>query len=348
MSKNQRFVLVTGGAGYIGSMLVPVLLQRGYRVRVFDKLLFGREGLAPIAPNIELVQGDVCQFDDGALDDIDKVIHLAALSNDPTADFNPDATRLVNVEGTRRVAAACVKRGVKRFVFASSCSIYYSLNPYDGILNEDSEISPTAAYSLSKKLSEGMLRELANLAFCPVALRKGTVFGHSPRMRFDLVVNAFTRAAWETGRLTVFGGGEMWRPLLNINDAAEAYVSALELPDDLVRGKSFNVLHKNYRVLELAHWIKYVLREKKKVEVDVRYMDGVPTRSYQVSGDRFRETFGYTPPRGIAQAVLDLWQRFEQGRNTDFGNPEYYNIEWLKLLTTMQSRMSGMGQILPL
>ena len=347
MSKNKKFVLVTGGAGYIGSVLVPLMLRRGYRVRVFDKLIFGADGLADVSDQIDIVQGDVCTFDDGVLDDIDKVIHLAALSNDPTADFNPEANMLINVEGTRNVAEACLRRKVGRMVMASSCSIYYSLNPYDGMLTEESEISPTAAYSLSKKRAETLLREMANPDFCPVFLRKGTIFGASPRMRYDLVVNAFARDAWEKGRLTVYAGGEMWRPLLHIEDAAEAYVNSLELPKEVVCGQAFNMLHKNYRILELAHWTKYVLRDKKHIEVDVMYQDGVPPRSYQVSGDKFRDVFGYVPPRGIAQSVLNLWQRFEKGVATDFGNPEYYNIAWLKLLTAMQGRLAGMGKVLP-
>ena len=347
MSKNKRFVLVTGGAGYVGSVLVPLLVQRGYRVRVFDKLLFGEEGLASVADRIELIQGDVCAFDEGVLEDIDKVIHLAALSNDPTADFSPEANHTINVEGTRAVAEAAVRRGVERFVLASSCSIYYSLDPYTSMLDEASEISPTAPYSLSKKLGEELLREMASPEFCPLFLRKGTVFGASPRMRYDLVVHAFARAAWERGRLTVHAGGEMWRPLLNVVDAAEAYLQALELPADLVRGRAFNVLHKNYRILELAHWCKYVLRNRRAVEVDVMYQDGVPPRSYQVSGARFADSFGYTPPRGISAALHELWDRFEEGIGTDFDNPAYSNITWLKLLTRMQDRLATMGPVLP-
>jgi nucleoside-diphosphate-sugar epimerase len=348
MSKNQRHVLVTGGAGYIGSVLVPTLLQRGYRVRVFDKLLFGDGSLADVMDRIELVQGDVTAFDDGVLDDIDKVIHLAAISNDPTAEFAPEATRLVNVEGTRNVGLACVRRKVPRLVLASSCSIYYSLNPYDGMLTEDgAQLSPTAPYSLSKKNAELLLREMASPDFCPVFLRKGTVFGASPRMRFDLVVNAFVRNAWDRGRLTVFGGGEMWRPLLEIQDAAEAYVNALELPTEAVCGKAFNALHKNYRVIELAHWTKYVLRDRKQIEVDVRYDDGVAPRSYQVSGERFRDAFGYTPGRGITQSLLHMWSMFQRGERTDFGNPIYYNIQWLELLCSMQEKLARMGAVLP-
>lgn len=347
MSVNGRTVLVTGGAGYVGTTLVPLLLQRGYRVRVYDKMVFGADGLSEVKDRIEIVQGDVCEFDSGVMDDVDKVIHLAALSNDPTAEFAPTANHLINVEGTRNVANACLQRKVPRFVFASSCSIYFSLNPYDGMLNEDSEINPTAPYSLSKKNSELLLTEMASPEFCPIFLRKGTLFGASPRMRYDLVVNAFTRDAWEKGRLTVHAGGEMWRPLCHIQDACEAYINALELPDELVRAKAFNVLHKNYRILELAHWIKYVLRDKKHIEVDVMYADGVPPRSYQVSGERFHNVFGYSPHRGIAESAMNLWQRMEQGVAVDFNNPEYYNIIWLKLLTSMQSKLDAMGTVLP-
>lgn len=347
MSKNKRFVLVTGGAGYVGSVVVPLLLKRGYRVRVFDKLIFGDEGLAEVADQIEIVQGDVCTFDEGVLEDIDKIIHLAALSNDPTSDFDPEASIAINVEGTRNVAEAAIRRGVGRMVLASSCSIYYSLDPYDAMLHEDSEISPIAPYSLSKKLGEELLREMASPDFCPIFLRKGTVFGYSPRMRYDLVVNAFARAAWEHGRLTVHAGGEMWRPLLAIEDAAEAYISALELPADLVRGRAFNVLHKNYRILELAHWCKYVLRNRRPVEVDVMYEDGVPPRSYQVNGGRFVETFGYLPPRGITATLHGLWDRFERGELTDFDNPLYYNMTWLRLLTRMEKRLEALRPVLP-
>ncbi|MBN2804781.1 MAG: SDR family oxidoreductase [Deltaproteobacteria bacterium] len=347
MSKNGRSVLVTGGAGYVGTVLVPLLLQRGYKVRVFDKLVFGDEGLSSIKDRIEIIQGDICHFDSAVLDDIDKVIHLAALSNDPTAEFAPDANYLINVDGTRQVAEACVQKGVSKFIYASSSSIYFSLNPYDGMLTEESEVNPTAPYSASKKQAEALLKEMAGPDFCPVFLRKGTLFGSSPRMRYDLVVNAFVKDAWDKGKLTVFNGGEMWRPLLHVNDACEAYINALELPDDVVRGKAFNVLRKNYRILELAHWTKYVLRDKKHIDVEVQYTSGVPPRSYQVSGDAFKDTFGYTPQRGISQAVLDLWARLEQGEHADFGNPEYYNITWLKLLTAMQGRLAGMGTILP-
>jgi nucleoside-diphosphate-sugar epimerase len=343
----ERHVLVTGGAGYLGCVLVPALLERGARVRVFDKLVFGDEGLAPVRDRIDLVQGDVCAFDDGVLDDIDGVVHLAGLSNDPTAEYNPEANMAINVGGTRQVAEACVRRRVRRFVFASSCSIYYSLNPYEGLLDEDSEISPTAPYSRSKWLAERFLAELASPEFCPTSLRMGTLFGASPRMRYDLVVNVFARDAWDRGRLTVHTGGEMWRPLLGVTDAAEAYVNALDLPASLVSGRAFNVLHKNYRVLELAHWSKHVLRERKDIEVDVLYQDGARARSYQVSGRAFRKVFGYDPPHGIAQALLALWERFERGVATDFGNPAYYNLAWLKLLTSMQERLARMGPIFP-
>lgn len=347
MINDRRFVLVTGGAGYIGCVLVPMLRRRGYHVRVLDKLIFGDEGLAQVADQIEIVQGDICSFDEGVLDDIDAVIHLAGLSNDPTAEFDPAANMLINVEGTRNVARACLRRGVPRFVFASSCSIYYTLDSNEGLLDEGSPINPTAPYSLSKKLAEELLRELASPDFCPTFLRKGTIFGASPRMRYDLVVNAFVRDAWDRGQLTVFAGGEMWRPLLAVQDAAQAYIDTLELPEEVVRGRAYNVLHKNYRILELAHWVKHVLRDRRSIDVTVRYGDGVPPRSYQVCGARFGETHGYRPQTGVAGAALEIWQRLEQGMATDTGNPAYYNIAWFKLLASVEQRLKQTGPLFP-
>jgi len=345
MDKNNKRVLVSGGAGYIGCVLVPALLRRGYKVRVFDKLIFGANGLDAVRDQIELIQGDICQFDANVLEDIDSVIHLAGLSNDPSAEYNPEANIRINVEGTRNVAEACVAKGIERFVFASSCSLYYSHNSYEGLLDENSEANPTAPYSLSKKKGEELLRDLASSTFCPVFLRKGTVFGFSPRMRYDLVVNTFVKDAWAKGCLTVNGGGEMWRPLVSVDDVADAYIKALELPREKAQSKAFNVLHKNYRILELAHWIKHVLRSQKDIDVDVQYSDSVSLRSYQVSGDLFRENFGYAPSRGISKAVLHLWDNFQQGIVTDFDNPEHYNIRWLTLLDNMQGRLQAMGSV---
>ncbi len=338
-------ILVTGGAGYIGSLLVRELVERGEKVRVFDKLYFGKDSLSEVLGRIELVQGDIREFKDSVLDGVESVVHLAALSNDPCAEYNTEANLEINYRGAENLALACKRKGIRRFVFASSCSIYYTLDPDDELKTEETPIAPTAPYSLSKRKAEEALLALADADFCPVILRKGTVFGYSPRMRYDLVVNTFTRDAFEGGRLTVAGGGEMWRPLLDIKDAVEAYLLALSAPEDKVRGRIYNVAHKNYRILELAHWVKEVLRPRRCIEVDVRYFPPVKLRSYRVSLGKIRDELGFEARRGIAHSVNEMWEIVESGKCNDFQNPHYYNIRWMCLLHEMEQRLKEIGRI---
>src|SRR5262249_51308350 len=288
-------ILVTGGAGYIGCIAVRQLLDKGEAVRVFDKLYFGDDGLAEVADKIDLVQGDLRTFDPAVLDGCNAVLHLAGLSNDPTAEFNPKANADINTRGTEILADACKRRGVKRFIFASTCSIY-DLGFYapDFLRDEDSEVRPRAAYAVSNYDAERILLKMADDHFCPVLLRQGTVYGWSPRMRYDLVVNTFLRDALTKGVLTVHCGGEMWRPLVDVSDLARVYVATIEGPDEKVHGKIFNVVGKNYRILELAHWVREALKGDRKVEIEVDYSNQ-KTRSYRVSGERIQQTLGVKP-----------------------------------------------------
>lgn len=254
----EKKVLVTGGAGYVGSLLVPELLALGRFVRVVDTLWFDN----PLSnhPRLELIQGDIRQAEFTWFDDVDSIVHLAGLSNDPTADYAPMLNAECNVWATKNLALIAAERAHQvqysiRFIFASTCSIYYTSTP-EADLNmqgkdEESMVAPTANYSKTKRLAEIELQTLAGEypEFCPVILRKGTLFGLSPRMRFDLVINTFTLNAWKKRELVVFGSGEAWRPLLDVRDAVDAYLYMLNLPCDKVRNQTFNVLHKNYRVL---------------------------------------------------------------------------------------------------
>jgi nucleoside-diphosphate-sugar epimerase len=182
-----RLVLVTGGAGYIGSVLVPRLLNRGYRVRILDRLYWGRGPIEGILDQLELVEADVRDMPATALDGVDAVIHLAGLSNDPTAEYDPDANWQMNAVATETLGRNCVDRDVERLVFASSCSLYDGMPP--GMHDERAPIEPRGAYATSKRYGEQALLELVDDGLCPVMLRNGTVYGYSPRMRFDLVVN---------------------------------------------------------------------------------------------------------------------------------------------------------------
>jgi nucleoside-diphosphate-sugar epimerase len=247
-----RRVLVTGGAGYIGCVACARLLERGYSVRVLDRLYWGEEPLGELRERIELIAADVRELPMEALDGVDGVLHLAGLSNDPTAEYDPEANWEMNALATEALGRACVERGIERLVFASSCSLYDGLPA--GMHNETAAIDPQGAYATSKRYAEDQLVALAGEGLCPVIVRNGTVYGHSPRMRFDLVVNTFVKDALVEGRLQLHGGGWMCRPLVDVRDAADAMIATLEAPADLVRGEIFNVgdTRHNWQVREIA------------------------------------------------------------------------------------------------
>jgi nucleoside-diphosphate-sugar epimerase len=338
-------ILVTGGAGYIGSVAVRQLLDKGEAVRVFDKLYFGEDGLAEVADKIDLVQGDIRTFDPAVLDGCNAVIHLAGLSNDPTAEFNPKANHEINTTGTDVVARACKERGVSRFIFASTCSIY-DLGFYapDFLRDEESEVRPRAAYAVSNYEAERILLKMADDRFCPVILRQGTVYGWSPRMRYDLVVNTFVRDAITKGELTVHAGGEMWRPLVDVTDLSRVYIACVEAPEELVRGKIFNVVEKNYRILELAHWVREAFRPIKKIEIEVDYTN-YKTRSYRVSGQRIETVLGVKPLVAVKDSVEMMVRMIHSNSHLDLFNPRYYNIQWMTLLAEMESTLRRIGGV---
>lgn len=337
-------ILVTGGCGYIGSVLIPILLERGYQVRVFDKLYFGEESLKDIKDKIDLVAGDVRDFPSSVLDGIDGVIHLGSLSNDPTAAFDPDANHTINFEGTIKLAKACKDRGIGRFTFASTCAAYgFHLN---GIADETFPTNAQSDYAQSKLDTDIELQNMADNKFSPVILRQATVFGYSPRMRWDLVVNAFVMHAFKTGRLDVWFGGEAWRPLIHVKDVAEAHIRCLEADADKVRGEIFNLVDKNYRILELAHRVRRALAEMGiNVEVDVNY-DEVDHRSYRNSGNKISQVLNFTPAVSVEEGVKEIVEVLRSGRYRDFDHPKYYNMRWMKLLIEIEEMLKKTGKVL--
>jgi nucleoside-diphosphate-sugar epimerase len=270
----------------------------------------------------------------------DAVIHLAGLSNDPTAEFNPVANRVINYEATVRLGEMARDAGVERFVFASSCSVYYSECADGHIYDENHPVDPKAPYSWSKLQAELGLLELASTDFSPVILRKGTLFGFSPRMRYDLVVNTFTRDAYAKRRLNVQAGGRMWRPLLHISDAVDAYKAVLTADRDAVHGNVFNVVSGNYQVLAIAHEVRRALEERGvTIELDITPV-GV-SRSYRVAGVKFHDYLGVELSRGIRDAVHEMWDA--SALVSDLNHPIYCNISWLELLADIECRLKRMG-----
>ena len=337
-------VLVTGGAGYIGAILTERLLERGYRVRVLDRLYWGEKPLERVRDRIELVVADVRDIPASAMDGVDGVIHLAGLSNDPTAEYDPEANWQMNAVATEALGKACVERGVSRVVFSSSCSLYDGLPP--GMHDENAAIQPRGAYSTSKHFGENALLELQDQGLCPVILRNGTVYGHSPRMRYDLVVNTFVKDALLNQRLALHGGGWMWRPLVDVRDVSDAMITALEAPADKVRGQVFNVLHSNYQIRELA---MLVAGSVQLVGATVRLEEAPApklTRDYECSNAKLSSRLGFIPRRSVVEAVSDLLKEIDTSDRASLTDPRYYNIRWLQLLHEVQPRIEEFGSVL--
>jgi nucleoside-diphosphate-sugar epimerase len=337
-------ILVAGGAGYIGSVLVPRLLDRGYNVRILDRMYWGEQPLADVIDRVELVLADVREMPATALDGVDAVINLSGLSNDPTAEYDPEANWQMNAIATETLGQACVDRGIERFIFASSCSLYDGLPP--GMHDETAPIEPRGAYATSKRYGEEKLLGLVDSGLCPTILRNGTVYGYSPRMRFDLVVNTFVKDALVNSKLYLHGGGWMWRPLVDVRDCAEAMIAAMEAPADLVRGEIFNVMHSNYQIRELAMLVagsvQLLGREVELTEQPAPKL----TRDYECSNAKLSSRIGFIPSRSVVQAVSELLDQVATANSAELTDPRHYNIRWLELLNEVRPRMEHFGGVL--
>ena len=345
----MRRVLVVGGAGYVGSVLTDELLQRGYTVRVLDRLYFGDSGLRAVRDRIELVEADMRAVSPRVLEGVDAVVNVGGLSNDPTAEFNPRANHEMNTVATAALARICKAEGVRRYILASSCSIYdcgVLDEGADVLQDETSTVAPRAPYSLSKYDAEREILPMAGESFCPVALRKGTIYGYSPRMRYDLVVNTFVRDALVHRRLTLHHGGEMWRPLVDVRDAAQAYIALVEAEDAAVRGEVFNLCYRNLRISELALRVQEALR-RLGLDVDIRpdYHHG-SVRNYRVSGEKIGRVLNFRPKVSIEESVTDMVQRIRADGRMDLENPRYYNIRWLQRLEDDRKAAGTPGSVL--
>ncbi|MFC1643500.1 NAD-dependent epimerase/dehydratase family protein [Chlamydiota bacterium] len=328
-------VLLVGGAGFVGAVLAEELLIRGYAVRIFDRFYFGNSGLKEVKGKIEVIKGDMRVIPEKALDRIDVVVNLGGLSNDPTAEYNPQANIEMNTKATVELAKACKKKGINRYIFASSCSIYdigVKEKLKDVVFDEESKVSPKAAYSSSKYEAEKKLLSMVDKDFCPVILRKGTIYGFSPRMRYDLVVNTFVKDVLLKGFMTIHYGGEMWRPLVDVRDAARAYIACIEADEKKVKGEIFNVVCDNFRISEVALRVKSTFEElgiKPDIKAEYKYW-GV--RNYRVSSEKMEKVLGIKPKITIEESVKNMVEKIKEFGYCDFSNPKYYNINWVKLL----------------
>lgn len=328
---DTKTILITGGAGYVGSVLAPKLLARGYKVKIFDNLIFGDSGIESFKDKVELIVGDILKPPADLMNNIYGVIHLAGVSSQARAAYrSPRYTDLMNHIGTEIIGRMAKENGVKRFILASSCSIYcsYKHTPVsEAVLkNENDHVDIFAPYSLSKKAGEEALFELANQDFQPTMLRKGTLYGFSPKMRYDLVLNSFTKDAFRHKKITVNAGGEIYRPMIDIQDAIFAYISALELPLEKVGSKIFNIVSNNQKIGDLALDFKKIIKEEKNIDIEIDVRPFETALNYKADNTLFKEVFDFKPQRTLKEAILETWAQLENGH--DFTNPRYYNDAW--------------------
>jgi len=327
LQQAPKRILVIGGAGYIGSALLPKLLKRGYHVRLLDLFLFGRDPVAHVVghPNLEIVQADFRNVDKmvQAMREVDEVIHLGAIVGDPACSLDQELTVEVNLMATRMIAEVANGSGIRRFYFASTCSVYGAC---DHILNERSGLNPISLYARSKLASEKILLSMASDSFSPVILRFGTVYGLSGRTRFDLVINLLTAKAVREGKITVFGGGQ-WRPFLHVDDVALAVCKATEAPTELVHGQIFNVgsNEQNYRLADVADLIHKIAPQAEVVDM------GADTdfRNYRVDFTKIRTKLGFLPQWTVEAGIEQVIAALENGEVKDYRDSMYSNVKFL-------------------
>jgi nucleoside-diphosphate-sugar epimerase len=327
-----KIVLVTGGGGYIGSTLCGLLLDAGYAVRAYDRYFFGVEVLNDLLlnPNFTAVRADIREIQTRELEGVYGVCDLAALSNDPTGDLDPNLTVGINQLGRIRVAEKAKEAGVSRYVLASSCSIYGQAE--GGYQTECSKPNPLTAYARANLGAEDAILPLASADFCVSVLRQATVFGLSRRMRFDLVVNLMTLNAVQKSRIFVLGGGKQWRPIVHVADTGRAFVRLLESDSDIVKGEIYNVGATNLQVLSLA----YIVRENLPFPVEVEVVpDDADKRNYHVSFDKIKKVLGFEATRSPADGVREIYEALKMGVTS----PELqtYTVKWYRQILEAHS-----------
>jgi nucleoside-diphosphate-sugar epimerase len=329
--QSPRKVLVTGGAGYVGSRLIPRLLEAGHEVRVLDLYLFGEEGLSSVRGNPRLgeVRGDLRDpiAVEHAMVGMDTVIHLACISNDPSFELDPDLGKSINYDCFPGLVRAAKDAGVTRFIYASSSSVYGVKQ--EEHVTENLSLEPLTDYSKFKAMCEDVLMDAREPGFETLILRPATVCGYAPRLRLDLSVNILTNHAVTNRKIRVFGGNQV-RPNIHVEDMCDLYLQTVVLPGEKIDGKVFNAGYYNQTISEIAETVRGEIGEDVAIAVE-------PTndhRSYRINSDLIERELGFRAKRDIATAVRGLSDAFDRGLIPDSMNdPKYYNIKVMQLVS---------------
>ncbi len=330
---NKKTVLVTGGAGYVGSVLVPELINAGYRVKVLDLYIYGHNVLSSVQghANLEQIKGDIRDkmLLEKVIPGCDAVIHLACISNDPSFELNPELGKSINYDAFIPLVDISKSSGVKRFIYASSSSVYGIKEEKN--VTEDLPLLPLTDYSKYKAMCEDVLMEKKEPGFVTLILRPSTVCGYSPRLRLDLTVNILTNLAVNNRKITVFGGQQM-RPNIHIKDMVRAYLKSLEWPDEAIDGNIFNVGFENFTVAEIAEKVRAVIGP----DIAIVTTPTDDNRSYHVSSEKIKRELNFISEHSIEEAVQDLVEAFQAGKiPNSMTDIRYYNIK------TMQNMRLG-------
>ncbi|MCR9254928.1 MAG: SDR family oxidoreductase [Alphaproteobacteria bacterium] len=334
MKRRFDHVLITGGAGYVGSLLTPALLAEGYRVTVFDIMFFGDDFLPKDHPNLRVIKGDIRDLPalERALEGVDAVINLACISNDASFELDEALSESINYHAFEPMVIAAKAAGVRRFIYASSSSVYGVSEAAE--VTEDHPLVPLTLYNKYKGLCEPLLFKHQSPDFICVTIRPATLCGYAPRQRLDLTVNILTNHAVNNGKITVFGGTQL-RPNLHVKDMVALYLLLLTVEDGRIAGETFNCGYQNQSVAEIARKVKSTVEETQADAGDI----GVVTtpsddlRSYHISSKKIEQALGFVPEHSIEEAVADLSDAFSSGLLPDsLEDDRYFNVKRLKAI----------------